>query len=90
MWETLPWAHIHGGTEPSYLRGEWLNTLEQEITLDCKSDPCNVCGMQNLQQDCVIKINDLVQMKISGDTTKKERLFQEKERLLINLNPINN
>ena len=90
LWETLPWAHIHGGTEPSYLRGEWLNTLEQEITLDCKSDPCNVCGMQNLQQDCVIKINDLVQMKISGDTTKKERLFQEKERLLVNLNPINN
>ena len=90
LWETLPWAHIHGGTEPSYLRGEWLNTLEQEITLDCKSDPCNVCGMQNLQQDCVIKINDLVQMKISGDTTKTERLFQEKERLLINLNPINN
>lgn len=88
LWETLPWSHIHGGTEPSYLRGEWLNTLEQEITLDCKSDPCNVCGMQNLQQDCVIKINDLVQMKITGDTTKKERLLQEKERLLINLNPI--
>tara|TARA_B100000029_G_scaffold449439_1_gene472620 strand:+ start:8284 stop:10227 length:1944 start_codon:yes stop_codon:yes gene_type:complete len=88
LWETLPWSHIHGGTEPSYLRGEWLNTLEQEITLDCKSDPCNVCGMQNLQQDCLIKINDLVQMKITGDTTKKERLLQEKERLLINLNPI--
>src|SRR5690606_28440588 len=36
LWETLPWAHIHGGTEPSYLRGEWMKTLNEEITLDCK------------------------------------------------------
>ena len=88
LWELLPWAHIYGGTEPSYLRGEWLRTLEQELTLDCKRDPCNVCGMQNLQGDCTVKIGDLVQMKATGDTTRKERLMQERERLMITLNPV--
>ncbi|MBT5774267.1 MAG: TIGR03960 family B12-binding radical SAM protein [Dehalococcoidia bacterium] len=88
LWETLPWAHIHGGTEPSYLRGEWLKTLEEELTLDCKRDPCNVCGMQNLQVDCQMKIQDLIQMKTTGDTTQQERLMQERERLMITLNPV--
>ena len=88
LWETLPWAHIHGGTEPSYLRGEWLKTLEEELTLDCKRDPCNVCGMQKLQVDCQMKIQDLIQMKTTGDTTQQERLMQERERLMITLNPV--
>ena len=88
LWETLPWAHIHGGTEPSYLRSQWLKTLEEELTLDCKRDPCNVCGMQNLQGDCTIKIADLVQMKSTGDTTQRERLMQERERLMVKLNPV--
>lgn len=88
LWETLPWAHIHGGTEPSYLRGEWLKTLEEELTLDCKRDPCNVCGMQKLQVDCQMKIADLIQMKTTGDTTQQERLMQERERLMITLNPV--
>lgn len=88
LWETLPWAHIHGGTEPSYLRGEWLKTLEEELTLDCKRDPCNVCGMQKLQVDCQMKIQDLIQMKTTGDTTQQERRMQERERLMITLNPV--
>jgi hypothetical protein len=88
LWETLPWAHIHGGTEASYLRGEWLKTLEEELTLDCKRDPCNVCGMQKLQVDCKMKIEDLIQMKTNGDTTQQERLMQERERLMITLNPV--
>ena len=88
LWETLPWAHIHGGTEPSYLRGEWLKTLEEELTLDCKRDPCNVCGMQKLQVDCQMKIQDLIQMKTTGDATQQERLMQERERLMITLNPV--
>ena len=88
LWETLPWSHIHGGTEPSYLRGEWLKTLNEEITLDCKRDPCNVCGMQTLDGDCRHKIAELVQMKIDGDTTQKERLAQERERVSAALNVV--
>ncbi|MBM3140011.1 MAG: TIGR03960 family B12-binding radical SAM protein [Chloroflexi bacterium] len=88
LWETLPWSHIHGGTEPSYLRSEWLKTLDEEITLDCKRDPCNVCGMQKLDGDCRHKIAELVQMKVEGDTTQRERLAQERERLAAALNVV--
>ena len=88
LWETLPWAHIHGGTEASYLRGEWLKTLETEITLDCKRDPCNVCGMQNFDASCKVKIADLVQLKVDDNPVQQERLMQERERLLVALNPI--
>ena len=88
LWETLPWSHIHGGTEPSYLRGEWMKTLNEEITLDCKRDPCNVCGMQTLDGDCRHKIAELVQMKAEGDTTQRELLMQQRERLAAALNVI--
>jgi hypothetical protein len=44
--------------------------------------------MQNLQGDCTIKIADLVQMKTTGDPTQRERLMQERERLMITLNPV--
>jgi hypothetical protein len=88
LWETLPWSHISGGTEPSYLRGEWMKTLNEEITLDCKRDPCNVCGMQTLDGDCRHKIAELVQMKMDGDTTQKERLAQQRERLAAALNVV--
>jgi radical SAM family uncharacterized protein len=88
LWEQLPWSHIHGGTEPSYLRGEWMKTMNEEITLDCKRDPCNVCGMQTLDGDCRHKIAELVQMKTDGDTTQRERLMQERERLAAALNVV--
>ena len=88
LWEVLPWSHIYGGTEPSYLRGEWLKTLNEEITLDCKRDPCNVCGMQTLDGDCRHKIAELVRMKVDGDTTQKERLAQERERVSAALNAV--
>jgi radical SAM family uncharacterized protein len=88
LWETLPWSHIHGGTEPSYLRSEWLKALDEEITLDCKRQPCNVCGMQKQDGDCRHKIAELVQMKVTGDTTQRERLAQERERLASALNVV--
>jgi radical SAM superfamily enzyme YgiQ (UPF0313 family) len=88
LFEVLPWSHIHGGTEPSFLRGEWLKTLNEEISLDCKRDPCNVCGMQKLDGDCRHKIAELVQMKVDGDVTQRERLAQERERLAAALNVV--
>jgi hypothetical protein len=65
-----------------------MKTLNEEITLDCKRDPCNVCGMQTLDGDCRHKIAELVQMKTDGDTTQRERLMQERERLAAALNVI--
>ena len=81
LWEQLPWSHIHGGIEPSFLRAEWMKTLNEEITLDCKRDPCNVCGMQNEHGECRHKISELVAFKRAGDDVKGRRLAEERERL---------
>ncbi|MEE8338348.1 MAG: TIGR03960 family B12-binding radical SAM protein [Dehalococcoidia bacterium] len=81
LWEPLPWDHIDSGTQKSYLRGEWLKTLNEEITLDCKRDPCNVCGHQDIDGSCRHKIVELTEMNRSGDTTREDRLAEQRERL---------
>jgi len=81
LWEPLPWDHIDSGTQKSYLRGEWLKTLNEEITLDCKCDPCNVCGHQDINGACAHKVSELVEMKRSGDTTQADRLAETRERV---------
>ena len=63
LWEPLPWDHLDSGTQKSYLRGEWMKTLNEEITLDCKRMPCNVCGHQDINGECRHKIIELVQAK---------------------------
>ena len=83
LWEPLPWDHIDSGTQKSYLRGEWLKTLNEEITLDCKRDPCNVCGHQDIDGSCRHKVAELVDMARSGDTTRRDRLAHEHERVRV-------
>ena len=63
LWEPLPWDHLDSGTQKAYLRGEWMKTLNEEITLDCKRMPCNVCGHQNINGECRHKVVELVQAK---------------------------
>ncbi len=76
LWESLPWDHIDSGTQKPYLRGEWMRTLNEEVTLDCKRFPCNVCGHQNLHGECRHKVIELVQAKrgASGAAKTEERL----------------
>ena len=62
LWEPLPWDHIDSATTKSFLRGEWMRTLNEEITLDCKRDPCNVCGHQDINGECRHKIAELASM----------------------------
>lgn len=81
LWEPLPWDHIDSGTTKPYLRGEWLKTLAEEITLDCKREPCNVCGHQSLDGECRHKVSELAAMRRSGDTTQHDRLIAVSERV---------
>ena len=81
LWEPLPWDHIDSATTSSFLRGEWMRTLNEEITLDCKNDPCNVCGHQDINGECTHKIAELVDMHRSGDTTKHDRTVAVAERV---------
>ena len=85
LWEQLPWDHIDPATGKAFLRGEWLKTLNEEITLDCKRDPCNVCGHQDIDGSCRHKIAELVDMKRTGDTTRHDRLAEERQRVRVPL-----
>ena len=58
-----------------------MRTLNEEITLDCKGDPCNVCGHQDINGECTHKISELVSMARSGDTTKHDRTVAVAERV---------
>jgi len=81
LWEPMPWDHIDSGTSKAYLRGEWMKTLNEEITLDCKRDPCNVCGHQSLDGECRHKVQELARYRRTGDTIKQDRLLEVSERV---------
>ena len=48
--ELLPWSHIDTGVSITFLRQEYLRTLETEVTPDCAQGKCNACG---LEQQCL-------------------------------------
>ncbi|KXS43940.1 MAG: radical SAM domain protein [Candidatus Frackibacter sp. T328-2] len=52
----LPWDHINIGVTKDYLKEEYQKALDAELTSDCRSDKCTVCGiLQNLAIDeCLI------------------------------------
>lgn len=41
--EIFPWDFIDAGVTKEFLKREWLNALNEEITLNCK-EKCNGCG----------------------------------------------
>jgi len=57
--EKFPWSHINIGVSESYLRSEWVKALRQETTPDCHKQPCNVCGVQNMNADDCLNRLDL-------------------------------
>jgi radical SAM family uncharacterized protein len=50
--ELLPWAHIDIGVSMEYLKREYRRSLEEVSTADCRHNPCNACGLENLQPLC--------------------------------------
>ena len=43
--EILPWDHIDCGIKKSYLRDEYEKSLDGAFTPDCRTAPCNGCGV---------------------------------------------
>jgi len=67
--EKFPWSHINIGVSESYLRNEWVKTLRQETTPDCHKQPCNVCGVQNMNaDDCLNRLD--VRLAAAGKPPK--------------------
>lgn len=48
MADPLPWAHINTGVSQDYLRAEQRRMLRGETTPDCRTESCNMCGLQDL------------------------------------------
>ena len=52
MDEPLPWDHIDIGVSTNFLKEEWRRSLNALNTTDCRTEACNVCGMQALNTAC--------------------------------------
>ena len=44
--EPLPWSHIDTGITLDFLRQEYHRALSAELTPYCRTDGCNLCGLQ--------------------------------------------
>lgn len=67
----FPWSHINIGVTESYLRAEWMRTLNAQTTPDCHKQPCNVCGVQNQNaEDCLNRLD--LRLEAAGKP-KKDR-----------------
>jgi len=42
--EPLPWDHIDSRVDKSFLKQEWDNALENQLTDDCRQGRCHQCG----------------------------------------------
>ncbi|MCX7919341.1 MAG: TIGR03960 family B12-binding radical SAM protein [bacterium] len=43
--ELLPWENIDTGVSKTFLRQEYIKSLNMDLTPDCRTEPCNRCGI---------------------------------------------
>jgi radical SAM-linked protein len=43
--EVFPWDHIDTRVSKEFLKKEWARALAEEHTPDCRTHPCNACGV---------------------------------------------
>ncbi len=43
--EVLPWQHLSCGASEKWLWHEWQKALAEELTADCRHNPCSGCGV---------------------------------------------
>ena len=50
--ELLPWSHIDTGLSADFLKREYKRALEGVETADCRTDTCNICGLEKRHPEC--------------------------------------
>ncbi|MFB3895433.1 MAG: TIGR03960 family B12-binding radical SAM protein [bacterium] len=45
--DTFPWDHINAGVSKEFLYREYQKALETSLTPDCRTEPCNQCGVSD-------------------------------------------
>jgi len=48
--EVLPWSHIETGVTDNFLKEEFRRAQQGQETPDCRNNPCNKCGIEQLQE----------------------------------------
>jgi hypothetical protein len=57
--EVLPWDHIDTGVTGEYLKSEYERIWQELETPDCRTSPCNGCGINLRHTDCANRYNAL-------------------------------
>jgi hypothetical protein len=57
--ELLPWSHIDTGIELGFLKREYERAKQGQVTLNCRSAACAVCGLHLKQASCQRKYQEL-------------------------------
>lgn len=57
--ELLPWQHINSGVSDAFLKRECQRMSSLDLTPDCRSRDCNLCGMQGFFPACRIKAQQI-------------------------------
>ena len=57
--EVLPWAHLDVGVSPAYLEREYRRAAEARTTVDCRTDNCQACGLQDSVAACAASLQPL-------------------------------
>ena len=47
--EVLPWSHIDAGVSADFLKKEYQKAIDGEETPDCRTNPCNACGLEGTE-----------------------------------------
>ena len=69
--ELLPWAHIDTGVTADFLEREYEHAQREQVTPDCRTGPCALCGLHLKQSVCQKRYKELP--RVSG-SSKKARL----------------
>ncbi len=55
--EVLPWGHLDCGVSTAYLKREYRRAAEARTTVDCRTDNCQACGLEDSVSACALKLN---------------------------------
>jgi len=58
--ELLPWQHISPGVSTGFLKSERERMLSGELTGDCRTDDCNLCGLHGTHPSCRERAGQIV------------------------------
>jgi radical SAM family uncharacterized protein len=57
--ELLPWQHINSGVSLAFLKSEQQKIVDGDLTPDCRTASCNLCGMQGVSSACKARAAEL-------------------------------